>query len=97
MNLGQAVALVAYELSKPGLERSVSELDERLLDGRQLEGVVEAAMLAMAKTGINGHMTESTRRGTFRRGLLKWRMSRADAAWLRGILERLIDFADRSD
>jgi tRNA/rRNA methyltransferase len=90
MNLGQAVALIAYELSKPGLERSVTELDEDLLEGKQLEGVVETAMLAMAETGVNAHMSDSTRRARLRRGLLKWRMSRADANWLRGLLERLL-------
>jgi tRNA/rRNA methyltransferase len=90
INLGQAVALIAYELSKPGLERSVTELDEDLVEGKQLEGVVETAMFAMARTGVNAHMSESVRRSRIRRGLLKWRMSRADANWLRGILERLL-------
>jgi TrmH family RNA methyltransferase len=91
MNLGQAAALIAYELSKPGLERSVTEPDddETLPDGRQLDGLVETALRAMAKAGLNAHMTEPTRRQKLRRGFLRWRMDRGDAAWLRSLLSAL--------
>lgn len=89
MNLGQAVAVAAYELTRAGLDRSVTEPDEDLLESRQLEEVVEAAMRAMKKVGVNAHMSEPVRRQRFRRGLLKWRMSRADASWLQGLLARL--------
>lgn len=91
MNLGQAVAVTAYELMRGGLERSVAEPDEDLLESRQLEEVVEAAMHAMKKAGVNAHMSEPVRRQRFRRGLLKWRMSRADASWLQGLLARLTE------
>lgn len=89
MNLGQAVAVTAYGLLHSGLERSVEEPDEELVDGRQLEGLVETAMRAMEKAKVNAHMKEGARRQKFRRGLLKWRMSRSDASWLRGLLDRL--------
>ena len=91
MNLGQAVALIAYELQKIGLENSVTEPDEDLLEGRQLETLVETVMLAMERTAVNAHMSEQVRRDRFRRGLLKWRMSRSDASWFRGLLERLMN------
>lgn len=91
MNLGQAVALIAYELERAGLDRSVAEPDERLAEGRQLCELVETAMRAMAKAGVNAHMPERVRRARFRRGLLKWRMSRSDANWLQGLLSGLTD------
>lgn len=90
MNLGQAVALTAYELLKAKLEASVREPDERLVDGRQLDELVETALRAMERTGVNAHMTEAGRRERFRRGLNRWGMSRADASWLQGLLERLL-------
>jgi tRNA C32,U32 (ribose-2'-O)-methylase TrmJ len=90
MNLGQAVAVMAYELLRTGLDAAVVEPDERLLEGRQIEVLTDAAMRAMEKAGVNGQMTDAVRRGTFRRGLLRWKMTRADASWLQGLLERLV-------
>ncbi|HVE15030.1 MAG TPA: TrmH family RNA methyltransferase [Elusimicrobiota bacterium] len=89
MNLGQAAAVVAYALAEAGLERSVEEPADELLDGAQLEGLVEVAMEAMARVGVNAHMTERSRREKLRRGLVRWRMSRGDASWLRGLLKLL--------
>lgn len=89
MNLGQAVAVVAYECQKLGLERAVAEPEEQPADVEQLEGLVDTAIAAMAKAKVNGHLSEEARRDRFRRGLLKWRFSRADASWLRGLLARL--------
>ncbi|MBI4349247.1 MAG: RNA methyltransferase [Elusimicrobia bacterium] len=89
MNLGQAAALVAYELSRPVLERSVTSPGEAPAEGRHLEGLVDAAMRAMDKAGVNRHLAPGARRERFRRGLAGWRMTRADASWLRGLLERL--------
>jgi tRNA C32,U32 (ribose-2'-O)-methylase TrmJ len=91
MNLGQAVALAAYELSRSRLESSVTEPDERLLEGRQLDGLARTAMAAMAAAGVNAHLPEAVRLQKLRRGLMRWSMTRADASWLRGLLERLIE------
>lgn len=93
MNLGQAVALVAYECRRLGLENSVLEPEQRLLEGRQLEGLVDTVARAMDLTGVNAKWSAEQRRERFRRGLLKWRMSRPDAAWLRGLLEKLMERA----
>ncbi|MBI4424762.1 MAG: RNA methyltransferase [Elusimicrobia bacterium] len=93
MNLGQAVAVAAYELLKARLERSVAEPAGAQVDGLQLEGLVESAMRAMERAGVNGHKSERDRRRRFRRGLLQWRMTRADASWLRGLLDRLAERA----
>ncbi len=89
MNLGQAAALLAYELSKPLLKRSALEPETDLLDSRQVEGLADTAMEAMAKVKVNAHMTPAYRRDKLRRGLLRWRMSRGDASWLRGLLALL--------
>lgn len=89
MNLGQAAALVAYELSRPLLERFVAEPGEAPAEGRHLEGVVDAAMRAMEKARVNRHLAPAARRERFRRGLMNWRLSEADASWLRGLLEVL--------
>ncbi|MFA6093731.1 MAG: RNA methyltransferase [Elusimicrobiota bacterium] len=93
MNLGQAVAVTAYELSKPRLERSAQAPDADLLEARQLDGLVETALLAMAKAGVNTHLGEASRRQKFRQGLMRWRMRKSDASWLRGLLARLIQKA----
>ncbi len=89
MNLGQAVSLIAYEWEKTGLERSVKEPHRDLIDARQMEGLVETAMAAMVKTGVNRHMTEAGRRQKVRKGFLRWGMNRNDANWLRKMLKFL--------
>ena len=94
MNLGQAVALAAYGFSTFSQESSVTEPDERLLEGVQVEGLVETAVQAMRKTGVNAHLGDEARRRRFRRGLLSWRMTRADASFLRGLLAKLMEAGD---
>jgi len=89
MNLGQAAALMAYEIGKLDLERSVTQPDEELLDGRQMDGLEKAAMRAMARAGVNTHMSEALRRQKLRRGLFRWKMTRGDASWLQDLLSRL--------
>ncbi|MDE2290718.1 MAG: RNA methyltransferase, partial [Elusimicrobia bacterium] len=86
MNLGQAVAVTAYELARAGLERSVREPDEPLLEGRQAEEFVETALRAMEKARVNLHLSPAQRRLKFRRGLMRWRLTRGDAAFLAGLL-----------
>ena len=90
MNLGQAVALTSYEFSKARLESGTAAPDEDLASGAELEGLVETALLAMEKARVNTHMSASARRDRFRAGLMKWRMSRPDVFWLRGLLSRLL-------
>ena len=89
MNLGQAVAVTAYELARAALESSVTEPDEPMLEGRQVDELVEVGMRAMEKGQVNMHMPEATRRLRFRRGVMRWRLSRGDAAFLQGLLKRL--------
>jgi TrmH family RNA methyltransferase len=90
MNLGQAVALTAYELAKPLLEKSVRAAASEAVNGPLLEALVDTAMAAMKKARVNNHLEDRARRDKFRRGVLRWRLTRDDAAWLRGLLVRLI-------
>lgn len=90
MNLGQAVAVTAYELSRAKLESSAVEPEEPMLEGRQVEELVDTGMRAMEKGKVNLHMSEATRRLKFRRGLMRWRMTRGDAAFMHGLLKRLL-------
>jgi tRNA/rRNA methyltransferase len=89
INLGQAAALVAYELSRSGLTRALEAPALERPDGAQLRGLTAASLKAMKKTGVNRHLPEAERRRRVREGFSRWSMSRADAAWLRGLLERL--------
>jgi tRNA/rRNA methyltransferase len=89
MNLGQAAALIAAELARPGLTRASSAPTERRPDARRLESLVDAALRAMSRAGVNAHLSEAARRAKFRRGLLKWRISDEDASFLIGLLSRL--------
>lgn len=89
MNLGQAAALVAYECARRGLERVFAEPLGEPPDGRQLEGLVDAALRASEKARVNAHLCEPERRRKIRRGFLRWTMTRKDASWLRGLLEKL--------
>jgi tRNA/rRNA methyltransferase len=89
MNLGQAAALVAAELARPGLPRAAQAQDEHAAGARRLESLVDAAMRAMSRAGVNAHLSEPARRAKFRRGVIKWRLSDEDASFLIGLLSRL--------
>ncbi len=89
MNLGQAAALVAAEFARPGLARTAAAPALNPPDARRLEALVNAGMSAMARAGVNAHLTDDARRARFRRGILRWRLSDEDASFLIGLLSRL--------
>jgi len=89
MNLGQAAALIAYEMGKLELERSATTPQEPLLDCLQMDSLERAAIAAMKQAGVHTHMSEALRVRKLRRGLFRWRMTRGDASWLQDLLERL--------
>lgn len=90
MNLGQAVAVVAYQLSRYRLEKAVTRSEDALMEGRQAAGLTELALRAMEKTGYNAHLSPAQRRMRFRSGLLRWSMTRADGKFLAGLLAGLL-------
>lgn len=92
MNLGQAVALTAFELAREGLERSVAEPDVNSLDGAQLDRLVETVMTAMDQASMHRHMGEATRRRKIRESLTRWKMTRGDGSWLQQLLSSAESF-----
>lgn len=90
MNLGQAVAVIAYQLSRFKLEKAVTRAEDPLLEGRQALDLTELALRAMERTGMNRHLSPAQRRLKFRSGLMRWSMTRADAAFLSGLIKRLM-------
>lgn len=90
MNLGQAVAVIAYALSRFKLEKAVTRSEDPLLEGRQAADFTELALRAMERTGMNRHLSPAQRRLKFRSGLMRWSMTRADATFLSGLIKRLL-------
>ncbi|TBR18314.1 hypothetical protein EPO15_15340 [bacterium] len=90
MNLGQAVAVIAYQLSRFKLEKAVTRSEDPLLEGRQAKDFTELALRAMERTGMNHHLSPAQKRLKFRSGLMRWSMTRADASFLSGLLKRLM-------
>lgn len=89
MNLGQAVAAVAYELAREGMSRRPLIKEEPGPSAAQLEALLDAAGAALAKAGVNGHMSEATRRAYLKRMMLGWTMTAGDASFLQGLFKRL--------
>lgn len=87
MNLGQAVALTAFELARVGLENAVAEPDANAVDGAQLARLLATVMAAMEKAAMHRHMGEATRRRKLRESLTRWRLTRGDASWLEQLLQ----------
>lgn len=90
MNLGQAVAVIAYQLSRFKLEKAVTRSGDPLVEGRQAVELTELALRAMERTKMNHHLSPAQRRLKFRSGLLRWSMTRADASFLSGLIKRLM-------
>ena len=90
MNLGQAVAVTAYELSRRGLEDGIREPGYAAPVGRQVEALVALADRALERADYMQHMPASTRSEKLRRMLLRWRMTRGDATLLAAYLRRVV-------
>jgi tRNA C32,U32 (ribose-2'-O)-methylase TrmJ len=91
MNLGQAVAVTAYELSRARLEAShaaVRDPGYAQPVGHQIESLVSLSIPALEKAGYMQHMPESTRAEKLRRMFLRWRMTAGDATHLAAFLRR---------
>lgn len=89
MNLGQAVAAVAYELARGGMPRKPLIKEEPGPGAAQLEALLDAAGPALERAGVNRHMSSATRRAYLKRMMLRWKMTAGDASFLQGLLKRL--------
>jgi len=90
MNLGQAVALFAYEASRPSMSRAFREPDQPRAGSSRIEGLTDSALRALEKTGAAKPPHSGERRARVREGFQRWRMTTADADWLRGLFEGLL-------
>jgi TrmH family RNA methyltransferase len=87
MNLSQAVAVVAYELSreKAGLRPSAPAMP----NDRQREAFVASAVALCRKTGLRPNDPDSILAGKFRDLLLRRPLTRDETATLQALLRRL--------
>lgn len=89
MNLGQAAAVIAYELSRARLPTAPVSPERRAPEAAQLELLADAFLAVMERTGAGRHMRAATRRAFLRRALRRWALTGGDAAFLQGLFRRL--------
>lgn len=88
MNLGQAVAVAAYELSRCGLKASAREPGYASPEGAQIEGLVSGSMKALQRVGYWQHMPDTVRAEKLRRAFLRWKLTKGDASLVNAYLRR---------
>ena len=84
MNLGQAAAVIAYELSRATADKSPRLPRLQPAAAGQREDLVRWALRAMERLG-NSHIKEA---GRLRSMLQRWPLTRQDAGFLRALLKR---------
>jgi len=89
MNLGQAVAVTAYELRRAGAETAAlpSVLPSPTME--QVEALIAGALRAFEPLGYMKDLPPAVRTEKLRRMLLRWKMARPDAALLQAFLKRV--------
>lgn len=92
MNLGQAVAVVAYELARARRAAPAvpSERDEPPTE-RQLEDLIAKALAAFERVDYMRDLPFRVRAGKLRRRLLALRLKKSDAALAQAFLKRVAD------
>jgi len=88
MNLGQAVAVAAYELARAGLARAVRDPGYAPPEGAQIEDLVRGSMEALRRVGYWQHMPDPVREEKLRRAFLRWRLTKGDASLVNAYLKR---------
>jgi tRNA/rRNA methyltransferase len=88
MNLGQAAAVIAYELAR--LKAGATPLLPRrtLAAAGQREDLVQWALRAMERLGYMKEAPQASKAGRLRRALQHWPLTRQDAGFLRALLKR---------
>lgn len=93
MNLGQAAALVAYQLSLSGAaSRPMPDAAGETCAaaaGRQLEELLRLALAAFDRLGYMSRSPAAAKASRLRRMFLGWRLSSCDAALLQAIFRRV--------
>lgn len=90
MNLGQAAAVIAYELARPG--GGSAPLLPRLpaATAGQREDLARWAVRAMDRLGYRKDDPEASKAERVRRALLRWPLASEDAGFLRDLLKRAV-------
>ena len=89
MNLGQAVAVVAYELARTGFREPRSEPKEALPGAEQLEDLVRLALAASDRLDFMRNCSPAAKAERLRRMRRRWRATRRDAALIQSLLRRV--------
>ena len=96
MNLAQAVAVCCYELAR-GVAAAPPTVP-KAADAGEIEGLLGQAVKVLHGVGFLGPHNERLMTEEFRRALLRWRLTRRDAALLRGMLRQIgwkVELPDR--
>jgi tRNA/rRNA methyltransferase len=89
MNLGQAAAVIAYELARPKADGAPRLPSLPLAAAGQREDVVAWALRAMDRIGYMSDTPSAAKAGRVRRALQRWPLTRKDAGFLRALLKRV--------
>jgi TrmH family RNA methyltransferase len=88
MNLGQAAAVIAYELARLKTGEAPRRPRLPLATAGQREDLVRWALRAMERLGYMKEAPSSAKAERLRRALQRWPMPREDAGLLRALLKR---------
>lgn len=89
MNLGQAVALVAAELARPGLPTKVKEAAAAMPTAEQLEDLLGKTLSALNRLEYALATPDEVKAARLRSMFALWRLSRRDAAFLQAVFGRI--------
>lgn len=89
MNLGQAAAVIAYELARREDGEKTRAPNMPLAGAEQREDLVQRALHAMDRLGYMSRTPRAVKADRLRRALLRWRLLRQDAGLLQALLKRV--------
>jgi tRNA/rRNA methyltransferase len=89
MNLGQAAAVIAYELARPKAGEAPRLPRLPLATTGQREDLVQWALRAMDRIGYMTGTPPAANAERVRRALQRWPLTREDAGFLRALLKRV--------
>ena len=89
MNLGQAAAVIAYELARPNADAAPRLPRLPLASAGQREDLVQWALRAMDRLGYMKEAPQASKAARLRRALMNWPLTRQDAGFVRALLKRV--------
>ena len=95
MNLGQAAAVIAYELFRSNDDKAPRLPRLPLAAAGQREDLVQWALRAMGRLDYMKGAPQASKAGRLRQALQRWPLTRQDAGFLRALLKRAATFEPR--